>query len=387
MVSFDELLRMQDEADLRLVRLEVELGEYNRDWAELLLVCGYTQVEYEERIDRRWDLLFSAFSFRDVFTNYVWSLQSVGQRSTVCCYINQHVGANDHIMSEEREQRNQVFNQPAPTGVDPRIQQLSAADKIKAEFNLDIPTETVPLPSGGKVYPKSHPLHGLEEIEISPMTTREEDILTSKALLKKGTVISELIKSCVVDKGVNPSDMVTGDRNALMLSIRITGYGHEYDAEIECSECNVKSNQQFNLAELPLKRLEIEPKTPGTNEFEFRLPYTKKNVTFKFLTGRDEEEISATTEKQKKLGLNSDTNVTTGLIYSIVSIEGVTDRAKIANFARHMPARDSLALRNYMRDNEPGVKMKQEISCPSCGHAEEVTMPMGVSFLWPASAR
>ena len=289
-------------------------------------------------------------------------------------------------MSEEREQRNQVFAQAA-AGVDPRVSQMSAAEKVKADFNLDIPTEVVPLPSCGKAYAPQHPLHGKELLEIRPMTAREEDILTSKAFLKKGTVISELIKSCMVDKAVNPNDLLIGDRNALMVAIRITGYGAEYDAEIECNECNVKAPQQFDLAALPLQRLEIEPVQPGMNLFEFKLPFTKKVVHFKFLMGRDEEEITATAEKQKKLGMSSDTVVTTNLLYSIVSIDGVEDRAKIAGFVRMMPARDSLALRNYIRDNEPGIRMKQETSCPACGHSEEVGMPIGVSFLWPSAGR
>lgn len=287
-------------------------------------------------------------------------------------------------MSEEREQRNQIFTGP-PAGVDPRIPTTTAAEKVKADFGLDIPVEVVPLPSAGKVYPATSSLYGRETVEIRAMTTREEDILTSKAFLKKGTVISELIKSCLVDKTINPVDLLTGDRNALMIAIRITGYTHEYDAEIECGECNAKASQQFNLAELPIKRLEIEPATPGANLFEFKLPYTKKTVRFKFLTGRDEEEIVATNDKQKKLGLASDQTVTTSLLYSLVSIDGVEDRAKIAGFVRMMPARDSLALRNYIRDNEPGIRMRQETVCPSCGHSEEVSMPIGVSFLWPSA--
>ena len=287
-------------------------------------------------------------------------------------------------MSEEREQRNQVFTGPT-TNVDPRIPTTTASEKVKADFGIDIPVETVPLPSGGKCYPTTSTLHGLETVDIKAMTAREEDILTSKALLKKGTVISELIKSCLVDKTINPNDLLTGDRNALMVAIRITGYTHEYDAEIECVECNTKAPQQFNLGELPLKRLEIEPVQPGLNLFEFKLPYTKKSVRFKFLTGRDEEEIMATAEKQKKLGLASDAVVTTNLLYSIVAIEGVEDRAKIAGFVRMMPARDSLALRNYIRDHEPGISMRQETVCPSCGHTEEVNMPIGVTFLWPSA--
>jgi len=287
-------------------------------------------------------------------------------------------------MSEEREQKNQVFA-GAPIPHEARVPSISAADKVKSDFGLDIPVEIAPLPSGGKVYPSGHPLSGRDSIEIRAMTAREEDILTSRALLKKGTVISELIKSCVIDKSINPADLLSGDRNALMVAIRITGYGQEYDAEIECSECNVKTPQQFNLAALPIKSLEIEPAIPGMNSFEFLLPSSKKTVRFKFMNGRDEEEILATQEKQKKLGMNTDASVTTSLLYSILSIDGVEDRAKIAGFVRMMPARDSLALRNYIKNNEPGITMKQETVCPACGHSEEVTMPIGVSFLWPSS--
>jgi rubredoxin len=217
------------------------------------------------------------------------------------------------------------------------------------------------------------------------MTAREEDILTSRALLKKGTVVTELIKSCLIDKSINTLDLVAGDRNALMVAVRITGYGAEYTAEVSCPECEAKSQQTFNLAELPVKRLEIDPVTEGQNLFEFVLPHTKKKVLFKFTTGKDEEELTVIQEKQKKLGLKTDSTVTTALQQAIVSVGGIEDRAKINNFIKAMPARDSLALRNYIRQNEPGLTMKQDMTCPECGHSEEVNMPLGVSFLWPTS--
>ena len=291
-------------------------------------------------------------------------------------------------MSEEREQRNQVFTGTAP-GVDPRIQTTTAAGQAKSDFGLEIPVETVPLPSGGRTYPQSmEALHGRETVEIKAMTAREEDILTSQALLKKGTVISELIKSCLTDKTVNPLDLLTGDRNALMVAIRITGYGPEYDVELECNECQQKTPRTFDLGALPIKRLEISPVETGANLFEFLLPSCKKMVRFRFLTGRDEEEILAAAARQKKLGLmQGESNVTTNLLYSIVSIDAVSDRGKIANFVKMMPARDSRALRDYIRVSEPGITMRQEVSCPACGHAEEVSMPIGVSFLWPSAER
>ena len=285
-------------------------------------------------------------------------------------------------MSEERAERNQVFTAGQPT-VDPRIPTTTAAEKVKQDFGIEIPIELAPLPSCGRVYPATSALHNKEVLEIRAGTAREEDILTSRALLKKGTVISELIGSCLTDKSINPVEMLTGDRNALMVAIRVTMYGAEYDVEVECNECQTKAPRSFDLAQLPIRRLEIQPVQEGMNLFEFALPYTKKNVRFKFLNGKDEADIMTTGEKQKKLGMQSESSVTTSLLYSIVAIDGVDDRAKIAGFVRMMPARDSLALRNYIRDNEPGIVMKQEVSCPACGHSEEVSMPIGASFLWP----
>jgi hypothetical protein len=294
------------------------------------------------------------------------------------------------MSAEDREQRNAVFTSGlsgAPAGIDPRQPMQSITDKVKTEFGIDIPIETVPLPSSGKVYNVNSSLHEAETVDIRSMTAREEDILTSRALLKKGTVITELIKSCLVDRSINPNELLSGDRNALMVAIRITGYGADYKAEIECGECGTKSPHEFNLAELPVKRLGIDPIVPGSNLFEFTLPKSKKSVKFRFLTGRDEEEINTTSEKQKKLGLSTESNVTNNLMHSIVSIDGIEDRSKISNFIKLMPARDSLALRNHIKENEPGVVMKQETSCPSCGHSEEVTMPLGINFLWPAAGR
>jgi hypothetical protein len=290
-------------------------------------------------------------------------------------------------MSDQREVKNSIFNPNMPAGVDPRMPMQSVADKLKAEFGLDIPTELVPLPSCGKVYPPEMSLHNQDVVEIRPMTAREEDILTSRALIKKGTVITELIKACLVDRSINTSDLLVGDRNALMMAIRITGYGPDYTTEMDCDECSSKNQQTFNLSDLPIKKLEIDPVIQGQNIFEFLLPRTKKKVRFKFSTGRDEEEASILAEKQKKLGLGAETGVTTSLMQSILSIDGIEDRVKISNFIKFMPAQDSLALRNYMREHEPGVLMKQETVCPACGNTEEVNMPLGINFLWPSSRR
>jgi hypothetical protein len=278
----------------------------------------------------------------------------------------------------ERNERNQVFTGGTQPGVMTR-------DVMKDDFGFEIPVEMIPLPSRGVAYPSDSPLHNCETVEVRAMTAREEDILTSRALIKKGTVISELIKSCLVDKRIDVSQLLSGDRNALMVALRVTGYGADYNVEVDCPACGVKSKQSFNLSELELKPLDIEPVEPGANLFELVLPVTKKKVRFKFLTGADEEEILTIQERKKKVGGMGDNVVTTRLQFSIVAIEGKTDKNLINAFIRNMPARDSLYLRNHVDKHEPGIDMTSHMDCPSCSETSEVRIPLGVTFFWPSS--
>lgn len=254
---------------------------------------------------------------------------------------------------------------------------------IKDDFGFEIPVETVPLPSGGKCYDADHPLHGKETVEIRAMTAKEEDILTSKALIKKGTVISHLIKSCLIDKRVDPDTLLAGDRNALMVALRVTGYGTEYKVEIDCPACSERSKHNFNLAELPIKRLDLDPVAIGTNVFEEQLPVTKAKVRFKLLTGHDEQEIMIMGERRKKQGQRAENLITERLKHSIVSANGISDRTKIDMLVKSLPARDSLFLRKHIDKHEPGIEMKAWMDCPSCFEHSEVRLPLGAAFFWP----
>ena len=282
-------------------------------------------------------------------------------------------------MSEQRDNRSVLTGNLPP----PHAQAVPKSDSLD-----EVPVELIPLPSGGKVYPTDTTLHGRTEVEIKSMTTSEEDILTSQALAKKGTMLSTLIRACLMDKSIDPADLIIGDRYAILLAIRITGYGQHYSDTVECTECGVPTTRQFDMAQFPLKRLDIEPVRPGENLFSYKLPRSGKVVEFKFMTGRDEEDMHITETRQKKLGLPAgNQNVTSALIRSVVSVNGVTDGGKIANFIRNMNAGDSLALRQYMGEHQPGMQFVQEQTCGACGHIEEVDMPLGLGFLWPNAKR
>jgi hypothetical protein len=287
-------------------------------------------------------------------------------------------------MSTDRE-KNSVFSNPitAPTQVQQAPQQAP-----RDELDLDVPVDIAPLPSRGLIYPVGSAFCDAEGVQICAMTTREEDILTNRAYLKQGTVINEVIKSCLLEKSFNTLDLIVGDRNAILVAVRVTGYGAEYEAEVECEECNAKLKNKFNLSTLGVKNLKITPVEDHVNLFEYTLPKARLGgqpvvVRFKFMTSKDELEASQIKEKQVKLGLQQAGTVSGGLATVLQSVNGVTDKAKISRFISKLSPADSLALRKYIVDNEPGIDMKQDYVCAACGHTNEVTIPLGSSFLWP----
>ena len=254
---------------------------------------------------------------------------------------------------------------------------------VKDVFGIEVPIENVPLPSRGVIYSPESALFGKETLQIRAMTARDEDILMSRAYIKSGTVIQELIKSCLIDKNVDVDEMIPGDRNAIMIALRITGYGADYQVECDCPKCNKSSDQNFDLTKLGIKRLAIDPISEGSNLFEIQLPISKKIVKIKFANGYDEKELSTIQERKKKIGIEQESAITDRLQNSIVSVQGITDKSKIAMFIRDMPARDSLSLRKFLDNNEPGINMSVYMKCKHCFEESEIKLPIGLSFFWP----
>ena len=92
---------------------------------------------------------------------------------------------------------------------------------------FDFPTEIIELPSQGLIYPEGHPLRK-GTIELKYMTAKEEDILASQNLIKKGVVLDKLFESVVVEPGLNIDDVYIGDKhlNGLLLEEK---YAVKYD--------------------------------------------------------------------------------------------------------------------------------------------------------------
>tara|TARA_R110002167_G_scaffold132563_1_gene316846 strand:+ start:969 stop:1796 length:828 start_codon:yes stop_codon:yes gene_type:complete len=257
---------------------------------------------------------------------------------------------------------------------------------MKDDFGWEIPYELVPIPSNGIIYHPDSSLYCLESVKIKAMTAREEDILSSPALIKEGSVITHLIKSCVVGADIDPDLMISGDRNALMISIRMTGYGPNYPYKATCVQCKHRGEYSASLDRLGIKRLEIKPIEQGKNEFVYELPVTKKQIKFKFLTEADDKNKKATEKfMSSHTSGKVENKITSFLENSIVEIDGIRDKNKIKHFVMHMPAFDSKALRKFINKNEPGIDMSQKFECVECDHVNDTKLPVNSEFFWPST--
>ena len=248
-----------------------------------------------------------------------------------------------------------------------------------------VPRDFVMIPSKGAIYPVDSPLHGLEELEVRHLTAQDEDVLTSRSLLRSGKALDAVLDNVILNKSIKADKLISGDKNAILTFLRITGYGPEYIVQIDCPSCNTEVKHEFDLSLLSMRFLDVPPIAAGENRFDYTLP-SGNQIHFKFLNTEEENNINEQLEKAKKM-TNSpfDSNVTTRLKHQIVSVNGDDNPATINQFVDVMSVRDSRAFRKYFEEIEPDVLMKQDFNCANCGHRGEVEIPITVGFFWPDS--
>lgn len=246
-------------------------------------------------------------------------------------------------------------------------------------FSFVVPTEFVDLPSQGRFYAQGHPLHGKDSIEIKQMTAKEEDILTSRTLLKKGVALEKLIESIIVDKSIRPSSLLVGDRNAIIIAARVSGYGNDYTTTVQCPSCETKQQYEFDLNDAHVEHGNLSEDLGitdyGDGTIGCILPRTQAEIRARLLTGREEV---ALTNKRNTEGL-----VSKQLRSIVVSVNGDSSPQAINYLVENMPSRDSRHLRAIIRQATPDVDLTQQFSCTNCGHTQEMEVPLTADFFWP----
>ena len=243
------------------------------------------------------------------------------------------------------------------------------------EQKHQFPAEEVTLPSKGLLYSEGSSLkNGI--IEMKYMTAKEEDILTNQNLIANGTVIDKLLQSLIISD-INYNELLTGDKNALLIAARVLGYGADYTFTYRGEEISI------DLSKIEDKVLDESLVIDGKNEFKFTLPVSKKEITFKLLTHGDETAIERELKGLRKINKNASNELSTRLKHIILSIDGDYESKTIRNFVdTEFLAKDARELRNYIKEIHPSVDLSYDYE-DARGNITKIDIPVGVNFFWP----
>jgi len=288
---------------------------------------------------------------------------------------------------------NQKLTDDYPLSNEELVEKVKKDHESQQVRDYKFPTEIIDLPSNGLIYPKDNPLAS-GKIEMKYMTAKEEDILTTQSYIKDGTVLDRLFKSLIVgnDKGesINYTDLVTGDKNAIMIAARVLGYGKDYKVEVDDpTSPGTKQKETIDLTQFENKPYDGSNQVePNKNEFEFTLPQSKRKITFMCMTESKERKVKHQIDGLKKANRKikdmTSRELTTRLKNTILSIDGSSEQKDINHFVdNELFAIDSKALRTHISNVAPDIDLTFEFISEESGEGREMQLPMDVTFFWP----
>jgi len=238
--------------------------------------------------------------------------------------------------------------------------------------------EIVKLPSKGIFYPNK-----ISEVNVEYMTSKDEDLLTTPSLIENGTVLDVLLKRKMKTKGIKPEDLISGDRNAILLFLRSSSYGHEYSVEVSDPRTGKQFPAKVDLLKLRYKELKEMPDENG--HFTVEIPMRKKLVKFRLLTSGEENLLFKKAESIKE-AMNQEFNDynTMKLKAHIVSIGEKNDPTYISKFVDVMPALDALTIRKKILEVTPDVDMDYKFTAPD-GYTFNAQLTIGIDFFFPST--
>jgi hypothetical protein len=243
------------------------------------------------------------------------------------------------------------------------------------EYRIDptIAYDVVELPSRGIFYPNNK-----KSLKVSYLTAADENILSAPNLIQTNSIVTELLKRKILDRDFPIEDMVEEDKQTVLIFLRNTAFGSEYSVTLTDPKTELDFKAKVDLGSLTFKPFELVPDSNG--EYPYFMEKSKIDITFKFLTPKQENELS---EIQKSWNGNGFAPVVTKQLEMMIkSVAGNKDQMNIRNFIDRLPIKDSQDFKKYISENRPGIDLKQTTKTPS-GEDIQFYIGFGVEFFRP----
>lgn len=277
---------------------------------------------------------------------------------------------------------------------------------ISGTYTPDAAFDVIPLPSKGEGYKDK-----ISKMSVAYLTAWDENVIVSPNLYRDNLILDYMLDKKLLSKEIDPMDLLEGDRDAIILFLRASGYGNEYPITATDDITGTEFDTTIDLSQLKYKKFDLKGDSNGW--FSFILPISKKEVKFRFPTHRDImalELMDKNEDLQKKKNsiekyvstldsfIDSDSSVsddekikirkairtieqwgdnidaeegtiithslTNKLNQLVMAIDGITDKNYISDFIMKMNVRDSTALRKFMTNNEPGIDYNITVQRP-----------------------
>jgi len=243
------------------------------------------------------------------------------------------------------------------------------------QMNFNLPHDVVMLPSRGKFYKSKK-----KSVKVGYLTASDENILSNLNFSKsvKESIVLPLLKNKLYEPDLRPEELLDGDLEALLIFLRNTSFGPEYNVELIDPKTEKSFETTILLDELNIIKNEVEPNEEGL--FETTLPRSGAQVKLKILTLKEYIELDSILEKYPQGRMAP--SATLRLQRNIIELNGSRDQGDIAKFIETMPIMDSKYIKNFLNDNEPRLDLKKEVIAPS-GEKVNLLITFGVEFFRP----
>jgi hypothetical protein len=276
----------------------------------------------------------------------------------------------------------------------------------KGNYNPEAAFDVIPLPSKGEGYKDK-----ISKMSVAYLTAYDENMIVSPNLYRDNLILDYLLQEKLLSKEIDPLDLLEGDREAIILFLRASGYGNEYPISVKDDITGKEFDTIVDLSKLKFKEFNLKGDSNGW--FSYTLPVSKKEIKFRFPTHRDNlllEKMQNSEENKLKKDIISryvetldtfiesesgvDSNekikirqairtieswgdkldeenalkynhiLTNRLNLLIMAVDGITDKNYIYDFIKKMTVKDSSSLRKYINSHEPGIDYNITIERP-----------------------
>ena len=216
--------------------------------------------------------------------------------------------------------------------------------------------------------------------EIQELRGRAEQLLTNKFEVKSGQWLNKFMAKALVSLNGKPVpsnqgelislllDMKTGDRNYLLLRIRMMSYGNELVFNYECPKCHKTSGYQLNLQEmLDNDELKIYP---YRDDVPITLETRSGTAEVDYMTGRTEQWLASLKTVET-------------IHLAMAACKSFDGKAPTYKVFEDMYTKDLSEIRRVHANLKGGLDPQIELDCPECDTSNKVMLYSISDFFTP----